>query len=104
MEFEKWMRKNLKKIHRELFQLNTLKEMWNTPKFNGHVTLKIRRCERYYCETRVKNFFYKKAIPAAHSFIIGYSVDKENKKRKNFLGYTYVEAKQRINHIKSFLY
>ena len=49
------------------------------------------------------NFFYKKAVPAAHYYIIGYSVDEENKKQKNFLGYNYSNAKNRMNHVKSFL-
>lgn len=91
------------RVFHEILQLKNLEAMWNQPKFNGHITWKINRCEAYNCKTRVKNWFYKKAIPAAHSFIIGYSVDEEGVKRKHFIGYDYVEAKKRMNHIKSFL-
>lgn len=102
--FEKWLRKNLEKIHHELFQLNILKEMWNTPKYHGIVTYKIKRCESYYCTSRVKSKLYKKAIPAAHYNIIGFAEDEAGIKHKYILGHDYKKAKERMNHIKSFLY
>ena len=80
-----------------------LNEMWNTPRINGLVTFKISKCKRYHCDSRVHCWFYKKAIPAAHYYIVAYNVDEDNKKQKNFLGYNYSQAKQRMNHVKSFL-
>jgi len=103
VEFEKRRRRKFEKIHKELEQITRLKEMWNTPRINGVVTLKISKCEKYNCKSRVHCWFYKKAIPAAHYYIIAYNVDENNVKQKNFLGYDYSEAKRRMNHVKSFL-
>ena len=102
-EFEQWMRRKLEIIHKELIQIKRLNEMWNTPLINGLVTLKISKCSRYYCKSRVKCSFYKKAIPSAHYYVVAYNVDENNVKQKNFLGHDYSEAKGRINHVKSFL-
>jgi hypothetical protein len=103
VEFEKRRRIKFEKIHKEIEQLVRLNEMWNTPIKNGLVTLKISRCKRHYCNSRIHCWFYKKAIPAAHYYIIAYNVDENNVKQKNFLGYDYSEAKRRMNHVKSFL-
>jgi hypothetical protein len=77
--------------------------MWNKPRKNGLVTFKISRCQKYQCDSRVPSAFYKKADPSAHFLIVGYSVNEENKKQKNFLGYNYSNVKGRMNHVKSFL-
>jgi hypothetical protein len=88
----------------EIRQISILNEMWNKHRKYGLVTFKIMKCEVYYnCDSRIQCKFYKKAFPHAHSIIIGYHVDLENKKRKNFIGYNFLNAKQRMNHVQSFL-
>ena len=76
--------------------------MWNTPIKNGLVTIKISKCNQYYCKSRVKCPFYKKGVPI-HSCVVAYNVDENNIKQKNFLGYNYSKASERMNHVKSFL-
>ena len=102
-ELDQWRRQKISKILPEIHQIAKLNEMWNKPTKNGLVTFKISRCRKYYCESRVHCWFYKKAVPSAHFYIIGYSVDEENKKQKHFLGYSYSNVKNRMNHVKSFL-
>jgi hypothetical protein len=88
----------------ELKQIHKLNEKWNKYRKYGLVTFKIMTCQVHYeCDSRVHYNFYKKAYPHAHSIIIGYHVDEENKKRKNFLGYNFLNAKQRMHHVQSFL-
>jgi len=86
----------------ELKQIHELNEKWNKHRKYGLVTFKISQCSEYYCDSYVPYKYYKKCNQV-HSIIIGYNIDEENKKRKNFLGYNYSNAKQRMNHVQSFL-
>jgi hypothetical protein len=87
----------------ELKQIHELNERWNKHEKRGIVTFKITQCYGYDCKARISNNYYKKSFPHAHSIIMGYYTDEENKKRKKFLGYNILMSNNRMNHVLSFI-
>jgi D-serine dehydratase len=88
----------------ELKQMHLLNKKWKINKRYGDITITIRSSPiHYHSDSHFPCEIYKKAYPHAQSIIIGYYIDEENKKRKQFLGYTVPQAEQRIRHVQSFL-